>query len=132
MITISKAYQFDAAHQLVRTDWSPQKNQEVFGKCYREHGHTYRLEVYIGGDVDPVTGMILNYFLLDACVKPIVDKLDHVHLNWIFDTLTTAENMVGIIATWIQDELRARYDNVFLTQVTLQETPKTKAVWNLE
>lgn len=130
MITISKAYSFDSAHQLVRPDWSQEKNQEVFGKCYNEHGHTYRLEVEVSGDIDPVTGMILNYFLLDKIVKPIVEQLDHKHLNFIFKEITTAENMVGEIAGWIDSDLAERYDNIFLRKVTLQETPKTRAVWH--
>lgn len=128
-ITISKSWSFDSSHQLYRNEKSVAWNTEMFGKCARSHGHTYTLEVAVGGDIDPVSGMILNYFLLDAVVKPIVERLDHYNLNEVFDGLTTAENMVGRIATLVIDELAARYDNIFVRQVTLQETPKTKAVW---
>jgi len=128
MITISKAYSFDSAHQLWRDDWSRDKNVEVFGKCSTVHGHTYRLEVYISGDVDPASGMVLNYFLLDETVKPLVERLDHKFLNDIFNNLTTSENMVADIAEWVNTALAQRYA-LSVSQVTLQETPKTKAVW---
>ena len=131
MITISKSYSFDSAHQLWDDVQPPEWNHNIFGKCAREHGHTYTLEVEVTGDIDPVSGMILNYFLLDMVVKPIVERLDHHNLNDIFaPALTTAENMVGIIASWVQLELGARYDDIFVRKVTLQETPKTKAVWH--
>ncbi len=134
MISISKSYSFDAAHQLHNSEWSQAKNDTVFGKCARLHGHTYTLDVTIKGPVDPDTGMILNYFDLDKVVKPLVDgEFDHRDLNKVFrDTLTTAENMVAEIADSIDNVLIARYPNsdFVLIRVSLSETPKTTAVWS--
>ena len=76
--------------------------------------------------------MILNYYTLNKIVSPIIDRLDHCEgtLNAVFaPELTTAENMISTIAGWIQSDLAARYDDIFLVQLILQETPKTKAVW---
>jgi 6-pyruvoyltetrahydropterin/6-carboxytetrahydropterin synthase len=132
-IIIAKEYHFSAGHQLYRDDWSKEKNVEVFGQCAYPHGHNYVLEVAVSGEVDPETGMILNYYTLNKIVGPMVGTLDHCEgtLNSIFDPeLTTAENMVVKIAEWIQRDLSARYDDkIFLAQLMLQETPKTKAVW---
>lgn len=133
MISISKAYSFDSAHMLWKPEWSDDKNLEVFGKCAREHGHTYTLDVTVSGEVDPETGMILNYFDLDKIVKPYVDGyLDHRNLNNQFPgMLTTAENLVHSIAAAISDLFltnRKTWD-VALETVMLQETPKTSAVW---
>ncbi len=134
MISISKQYSFDAAHQLYRTDWDEGMNLDVFGKCARLHGHTYTLEVTVEGKVDSVTGMILNYFDLDKVVKPLVDgEFDHRDLNMVFrDTLTTAENMVAKIAYKIYGLLETRYpaSEFELAMVSLSETPKTTAVWS--
>ncbi len=127
-IWISKQWSFDAAHRLYVDDWSLDKNNEVFGKCVRPHGHTYNLEATVTGPV--VNGMVLNYFDLDRIVKPIVERLDHYDLNEIFHgMLTTAENMVERIAELIVDELAMQYDSVLLVEVVLRETPKTRAVW---
>ncbi len=134
MISISKSYSFDAAHQLWRNDWDEGMNLEVFGKCARLHGHTYTLEVTVQGKVDPETGMILNYFDLDKIVKPLVDQeFDHKDLNKVFrDTLTTAENMVADIANNLDLILNDRYPDghFYLVKVSLSETPKTTAVWS--
>lgn len=134
MISISKSYSFDAAHTLLNRDWSQAKNDMVFGKCARPHGHTYTLDVTIEGRVDPETGMILNYFALDDIVKPIVDgDLDHRDLNKVFlDMLTTAENMVAEIADQLDLILQNRYPHKEweLVMVSLSETPKTTAVWS--
>lgn len=131
MIYISKQYSFDSTHQLRRYDWDQQKNWDVFGKCSRQHGHTYYLEVMVGGALNLETGMIINYFDLDKIVKPIVDdRLDHINLNLLFPKmLTTAENLVEQIANWLLKEIDLRYDTVSVERVTLQETLKTKAIW---
>lgn len=131
-VYISKEWTFDAAHRLVREDWSDDKNEKVFGKCFNEHGHTYYLEVTVTGEVDEETGMVLNYFDLAKVVKPIVDRLDHSNLNDIFDCLTTAENMVSRVAALVEEELSARFDTIFLAQIVMRETPKTRAVWRSE
>ncbi len=134
MISISKAYSFDAAHQLWNPDYTGMENLEVFGKCANKHGHTYTLDVTIEGPVEQETGMILNYFDLDKIVRPIVDaQLDHKDLNEVFEgMLTTAENMVDKIAAMIDMALFERYGeeiDFYLVMVALSETPKTSAVW---
>ena len=103
MITISKRYDFDAAHQLHLDHCSAAENEAMFGKCNNLHGHTYSLVVEVGGRIHPETGMVLNYFDLDKIVKPIVDgKLDHTFLNDLFENvLTTSENMVSLLAPMI-------------------------------
>ncbi len=134
MISISKSYSFDAAHQLWNDDWDDIDNLKVFGKCANEHGHTYTLDVTIEGPVESDTGMVLNYFDLDKIVKPIVEgQLDHKNMNKVFGgRLTTAENMVEIISSWIDEELYRVYEEVdfVLVMVSLSETPKTTAVWS--
>ena len=130
MIVISKQYSFDSMHQLWNDDWSADKNHRVFGKCAREHGHTYTLEVTIGGPINTNTGMILNYFELDKIMKPMIETLDHYNLNEKFPFLTTAENMVQDLARQIQDQLDIRaFPTVHLEQLVLKETPKTRALW---
>lgn len=129
LIHISKQWSFDAAHRLYVDDWSQDKNDRVFGKCTRPHGHTYNLEVTVTS-TELRDGMVLNYFDLDKIIKPIVARLDHYDLNEIFTgMLTTAENMVERIAQLVIDEIGSRHDRVFVSQVTLKETPKTRAVW---
>ncbi len=127
MTSISKQYSFDSAHKLDLPKCTVAENHAMFGKCNRLHGHTYTLTVEVGGTVDPDTGMILNYFDLDAFMKPYVDdKLDHRYLNEVFiGMLTTAENMAARIAIDIIELLDRTTKGVYLQSVTLSETPKT-------
>ena len=62
-MTISKDIKFDCAHML--------SNYE--GKCANLHGHTYHGTVTLEGDVDPDTGMLLDY----NDIKKAVDLFDH-------------------------------------------------------
>lgn len=127
-VTISKQFSFDAAHVL-RSGPDDEVNWELFGRCSQLHGHTYTLTVYVTGEISPGTGMVLNYADLTAVVKPIIEMLDHKFLNDVFKHLTTAEHMVSTIAGLIEHELQVQHPYVQLTQVILQETPRTQAVW---
>lgn len=62
-MTISKDIKFDCAHML--------SNYE--GKCANLHGHTYHGTVILEGDVNPETGMLLDY----NTIKDVVDVFDH-------------------------------------------------------
>lgn len=62
-MTISKDIKFDCAHML--------SNYE--GKCANLHGHTYHGTVILEGDINPETGMLLDY----NTIKDVVDVFDH-------------------------------------------------------
>jgi len=46
-------------------------------KCLNLHGHTFRLEVEVEGEIDPETGMIIDFALLKKAVKEILVDYDH-------------------------------------------------------
>jgi 6-pyruvoyltetrahydropterin/6-carboxytetrahydropterin synthase len=80
----SRRYRLSASHRLHSDDLSEAKNQEVYGKCNNPHGHghNYIVEVTVGGQVDPETGMVANLADLDACVnREVVERFDHKNLN---------------------------------------------------
>lgn len=85
---ITKAFTFEAAHRL---PWVPREH-----KCSRLHGHNYRVEVTILGEVEKTTGFVVDFFDLEAEVRPLIDMLDHRCLNHIEDLINpTAENIAG-------------------------------------
>ena len=64
--------EFSASHQLLHYE----------GKCERLHGHNFRVEAEIEGEqVDPDTGMLLDFKVLKQRLASILDGLDHRHLN---------------------------------------------------
>ena len=61
-VKVSRKAHFNAAHRLFVQDWSDDKNMDVFGVCSNSnfHGHNYELVVDITGNVDPITGMVID------------------------------------------------------------------------
>jgi 6-pyruvoyltetrahydropterin/6-carboxytetrahydropterin synthase len=116
---------FNSAHRLYRSDWSDEKNEEVFGKCSNPnfHGHNYVLETWVEGEIDPETGYVIDLKLLKEIIQSEVsDKFDHANLNLDckeFENLNpTAENISLVI--W--NLLRAKIDPKFTLTVKLWET----------
>lgn len=90
-LSITREFTFDAAHQLTN----------YYGKCEQLHGHTYRLQVTLEGEIQS-NGMVIDFVVLKRMVnKHIVDKLDHTFLNEIIPN-PSAENL----AIWMWNQLK--------------------------
>ena len=127
IVTVSRKAHFNAAHRLFRPEWSDEKNLSVFGKCSNPlyHGHNYDLEVSVTGEIDPITGFVIDMKVLKDMIRSeIEDAFDHKNLNEQvpeFKTLNpTSENIVVVI--W--NKLRSKIDNKNKLSVTLYETPR--------
>ena len=73
-----------ASHRLHSDELTDEANRATFGKCNNPfgHGHNYRIEVTVGGEIDGETGMVINMATLDAVVNTnILARFDHVNLN---------------------------------------------------
>ncbi len=126
-ISVFRKAHFNAAHRLHVSSWSEEKNKEIFGLCnsYNFHGHNYDLEVRVTGEVDPVTGMLIDLKVLKDIIKEQVEeRFDHKNLNLDteeFKTLNpTAENICYVI--W--DILSKKLGSDFEVGVKLFETPR--------
>src|SRR5687768_3794495 len=64
---------FEAAHWLPRV---PEGH-----RCRRVHGHSYQLVVVVEGEVDPEMGWVVDYYVMQEAVMPVVGALDHRLLN---------------------------------------------------
>lgn len=123
MTTVTKLFEFEACHHLPQYD----------GACHNIHGHSYKLEVTVSGQVsknenDPKCGMIIDFKDLKAIVKSVaVDKYDHSNLNEFFPN-PTAEIMVKQIAVDIMSKLP---QGVYLMSCKLWETSTSYAEWNV-
>jgi 6-pyruvoyltetrahydropterin/6-carboxytetrahydropterin synthase len=90
-VCITKAFTFDAAHNLVNYN----------GKCEALHGHTYRLEVTVCGS-QLENGLLMDFGDLKQLVDDeILSKLDHTYLNDRFQQPSTE-----LIAIWIFQTLQ--------------------------
>ena len=62
MILLTRKADFSAAHFYYNPAWSEAENERVFGKCANRqgHGHNYTLEVSVAGEIDPVSGFVVD------------------------------------------------------------------------
>jgi 6-pyruvoyltetrahydropterin/6-carboxytetrahydropterin synthase len=115
-VIVVRRFEFQASHVLPRHP----------GKCRRLHGHTYFLEVWCEGEVDPETGMVLDFGDLRAEVEArVLSRVDHVHLNDLLEN-PTAENL----AAWALARLRE--GQLPVREVRLWETPSCFVVCRAE
>lgn len=120
------SYNTCTAHQLHRQDWTAEQNQKVFGHCANVHGHQYRIELHLQGEISQDTGMVINAYDVDAIVQPfLAEKFDHKFLNadvtYFQDIIPSAEN----IAVWMFSELKTRLpQSVNLIKLRICETPE--------
>lgn len=120
---ISKRYTFEASHRLPRHE----------GKCRNLHGHSYEVEFVFQGatlqDEGSETGMLMDFAVVDKIVKPLIDALDHSHLNKNKLLIPVGKKKAYPTAERIADtlfqaaDLAAGYPCV-LTSVTVWETKK--------
>jgi 6-pyruvoyltetrahydropterin/6-carboxytetrahydropterin synthase len=126
VIYLTRRETFNAAHKLYNDYWSPEQNEQVFGKCSNKnwHGHNYVLYVTVKGTPNPDTGFIMNVKDLSKLMKEkVVDKLDHTNLNLDVDFIPknihpTTENLAKII--W--EQLEPYITECKLHSIKLQET----------
>jgi 6-pyruvoyltetrahydropterin/6-carboxytetrahydropterin synthase len=97
-VRVTRRATFAAAHVLCRDEWSDEQNREAFGEDVHEHGHSYVIEVTVGGAVDRNTGMVVNLSHVDDVLRSeFISAVDHRHLNrdveFLRGVLPTAENI---------------------------------------
>ena len=110
--TVSREFVFDAAH-----------NISIFGadhKCARLHGHTWTVEVSVSGEVNPETGILLDYYDIIAAWSPINEALDHRYLNEVEGLgVPSTENICKWIWTKLEGPLTGPSHK--LSRLTIQE-----------
>lgn len=119
MITITRVFKFDAAHNLPGYP----------GKCRNLHGHTWQVEIEIAGpgftfpavlpDGSRPTsyeGIIIDFSDMKKIINPIIDNLDHCFINDKIRVNPTAENLTKYFVNSLDgifDLVRVRvYENI--------------------
>ena len=82
--TLTRRVTFAAAHRYRRPEWDDARNAAAFGLCARPnyHGHSYVCDVTVRGDVDPLTGFVVDLGALDRALQTEVrERFDHRNIN---------------------------------------------------
>jgi len=108
-VRLVKQFDFEAAHFLPTF---PEGH-----KCRRMHGHSFRIEVVVEGEVEPERGYLIDYGDLKMAIEPVRATLDHHLLNEI----QGLENPTSeVLAAWIWDRLFQSLP--MLSEVVVHET----------
>jgi 6-pyruvoyltetrahydropterin/6-carboxytetrahydropterin synthase len=130
MIYLTRRATFSASHYYWNEAWTPEKNEQVFGRCANKngHGHNYTLEVTVAGEPDPVTGFVVDLkWLKDVMEREVLSAYDHRHLNLetpeFASANPTTENLA--IAAWkrLETVVDGR-GGAKLSRIRVYETPE--------
>ncbi|MDX1460653.1 MAG: 6-carboxytetrahydropterin synthase QueD [Xanthomonadales bacterium] len=106
---VYKVFQIEAAH------WLP--NVPEGHKCARLHGHSFRIEVRVSGEVGEDSGWVMDFADIRRAFQPLFDQLDHHCLNEVEGLENpTSENL----ARWIWERLQPELPG--LKSIKVQET----------
>ncbi len=105
IVTVTRRLRFNAAHRVHNPALSDAENAALFGKCNNPnwHGHNYRLEVSVQGEIDERTGYVIDLGQLrDVVERDVIELTDHRNFNidvpYMHDIIPTTENIV--VAMW--------------------------------
>ena len=119
IMELRKTFQFEAAHLLPHLPKSH--------KCRRLHGHSFKVDIVVVGELDPKLGWVMDYADISDAFKPIWEKLDHRYLNEIPGLENpTSEN----VAIWIWKKLKPKLP--LLTEIVVAETCTARCVYRGE
>jgi len=130
MIFLTRRATFSASHYYSNEAWTPERNEQVFGRCANKngHGHNYTLEVTVAGEPDPVTGFVVDLkWLKDVMEREVLSAYDHRHLNLeapeFANANPTTENLA--IAAWKRLEKAVNgAGGAKLSRIRVYETPE--------
>lgn len=106
---IFRIFTIEAAHRL--------PNVPPGHKCARLHGHSFRIELHLSGEVQPETGWVMDFADVRVAFQPVFDQLDHHYLNEVEGLENpTSENL----ARWIWNQTKTRLP--LLSKVIVHET----------
>ncbi|MBI9019629.1 MAG: 6-carboxytetrahydropterin synthase QueD [Verrucomicrobia bacterium] len=115
-LEIYKIFRFEAAHRLTGVP--------ATHKCSRMHGHSYEVQVWLCGPVDPRTGFVMDYGDLATACEPVFERLDHAILNEIEGLNNpTSENM----SVWLWNALKPQLP--LLSKIIIKETESSGCIY---
>ncbi len=119
-VALTRRYSLRAMHNLNNPALSDSENEQLYGMCYRTHGHDYQIMVTIEGPIDPVTGIVFSRDVIDSRVEEkIIRKLEGQMLNDLYPN-TSGEALSYILFEILKNE----FEPAKLKAVSIQETRK--------
>jgi 6-pyruvoyltetrahydropterin/6-carboxytetrahydropterin synthase len=113
MYEVKIVTQFAAAHRL----------ENFNGKCESLHGHNWKVEVFLAGKDLNGTGLLMDFGVVKARTKEVLEEIDHKYLNELAafqDRNPSSENL----ACYLFERLGAIFncDGVKVSRVNVWES----------
>jgi 6-pyruvoyltetrahydropterin/6-carboxytetrahydropterin synthase len=113
MYEVKIVTQFAAAHRL----------ENFYGKCEGLHGHNWKVEVFLVGKTLDRTGLLMDFGVVKARTKEVLEEVDHKYLNELAafqDRNPSSENL----ARYLYERLEAIFnqDGVKVHRVNVWES----------
>jgi 6-pyruvoyltetrahydropterin/6-carboxytetrahydropterin synthase len=113
---VFKSFTIEAAHQL--------PNVPESHPCARVHGHSFVIELWVGGFVGGRSGWVIDFADIMEAFRPLHEQLDHRLLNEIEGLSNpTSENL----AIWIWERVSTSLRG--LSKVIVRETATSGCVY---
>ena len=115
-VSLRKSFGFESAH------WLPTFPKGH--KCNRLHGHSFRIDVVVEGEVPEEDGYLVDFGVIKAAIKPIEEELDHRCLNDIEGLENPTSEM---LARWIWNRLAPSLP--MLAEIHVHETCTSSCIY---
>ena len=90
-------------------------------KCMHMHGHSFKIEISVQGEVDPHIGWVYDHAKITQAMTPLLELVDHSYLNEI----EGLENpTIEYICAWFWKKLAPQLPGLF--EIVLHETPTAR------
>ena len=99
------------------------------GKCENMHGHNWKVEVTVRGDILDKSNILLDFKVLKKKINEITDYLDHKDLNELPEFKGVSPSS-EIIAKYIFEKAEEEFKGVY--KVSVYETPTSCATYYKE
>jgi 6-pyruvoyltetrahydropterin/6-carboxytetrahydropterin synthase len=118
-VRLTKDFTFEAAQTLPKAP--------AGHKCRQMHGHSFKVEISVEGEVDPATGWFYDHAEISKAMRPLLVDLDHGYLNEI----PGLENpTIEIMAAWFWEKLAPQCPG--LAEIVIHETPTARCSYRGE
>ncbi len=89
-------------------------------KCGSMHGHSFKVEIVVEGEVDPHMGWVYDHAEISRAMEPLLDYIDHKYMN----DLPELENpTIEHIAAWFWRKLTPTLPGLAEIVVTRRRPP---------
>lgn len=116
---LTRTVSFLASHRMEGGGLRAEEAERLFGRLTSDHSHLYRVDVTVAGEIDPVSGLLLDLAELDRQIATAVtERMADASLNDVIGPATGQLPTCEALARWIWHELAphvagsARLDSV--------------------